>query len=109
MELQNIKDAIVQYRSLFAQLKVDDSSSIPKEMGFLIEKVLGYIEKKEILNLKCGISRYVSPKEVCDGQIKFHLEATPPEDPLNTETLERAVRCPLKSNTSLLILTNGPI
>lgn len=109
MELEAIKDAIVQYRQLFAQLKTEDKNAIGNEMGFLIEKVLGYIEKKEILTFKCGICRYASSQETCDGQIKFHLEAAPPGDPLNAETLDRAVQCALKSNTSLLILTNGQI
>lgn len=109
MELQDIKDAIAQYRHLFARWKDDrsDDKLVHDEMGFLIERVLGYIEKKEVLTLRCGISRYVSPQENCDGTIKFHLEAVPPGDSLDAQALERAVQCALKSNTSLMILTNG--
>lgn len=109
MEIQEVKDAISQYRHLFARLEADtgDEEVVHREMGFLIERVLGYIEKKEVLKLKCGISRRVSPQEDCDGMIKFHLEAAPPGDPLDEKSLDRAVRCALESNTSLMILTNG--
>jgi hypothetical protein len=109
MELQAIRDAIVQYRRLFARWEAnpDDNRFIKEEMGFLIEKVLGYIEKKEVITLRCGISPHVSPRENCDGAIKFHLEAVRPGDTLDSETINHAVRCALKSNTSLMILTNG--
>lgn len=109
MELQDIKDAITEYRHLFNRWEdeTSDDKLIHDEMGFLIERVLGYIEKKEVLKLKCGISRYISPREKCDGTIKFHLEAVPPGDSIDDHTMERAVQCALKSNTSLMILTNG--
>ncbi len=109
MEIQQVKDAIDQYRHLFARLDADtgDEEVVHREMGFLVERVLGYIEEKEVLTFKCGISRHVSPQEECDGLIKFHLEAVPPGDTLDEKTLERAVHCAMESNTSLMILTNG--
>jgi hypothetical protein len=109
LEIQDIKDAIAQYRHLFARWEEDagDEKVIHQEMGFLVGRVLGYIEKKEVITLKCGISRHVSPQEDCDGQIKFHLEAVPPGDPLDDKVLDRAIQCALESNTSLMILTNG--
>jgi hypothetical protein len=109
MELQAIKDAISQYRHIFARWEANrgDNRVIEEEMGFLIERVLGYIEKKEVLTFKCGISRYVAPQEACDGLVKFHIEAVPPGDSLDAEILDRAVQCALKSNTSLMVLTNG--
>ncbi|MFQ5647236.1 MAG: hypothetical protein ACE5GM_09920 [bacterium] len=110
MELEDIHNAIKEYRELFEKLvsQKGQEEEIGREISFLVENILGYVEKKEVLRLQCGISKLVPPcSEDCDQKFKFLIEAKNPNHNLVEDDLEDGVECVLKNGTSMLVLTNG--
>ena len=126
MEFQKVEDELKKYRELYSalayQMNTCDCNSINnpscecsareavrEEINFLVEKVLGYIEDKEVIRIKCGIHKVVPIKERCDEEIKFLFKAQPPESSVSDWDIDESCTRAIKGNSSLLIITNGKI
>jgi len=124
MEFKEIEESLKKYRELYSNVaeqikscgcsnddfcKCESKESARNEINFIVQKVLGYIEEKEVISIKCGIHKFVPIKENCSEEIKFMLRANPPDSDVSDWEIDEPCKTAIDGNSNLLIITNGKI
>jgi len=126
MDFEEIEGGLKKYRTsynvLIEQMKTcgctkasstdcscTQRDSVKEAINFLVRKVLGYIEEKEVVHVKCGIHKVVPIRENCNEEIKFLLRAHPPQTPVSEWDIDRSCARAIDGKSNLLIITNGQI
>ncbi len=123
-DFKYMEEALCKYRKLYKTLvdKVDDCGCtnntlcecetkdiVRKEINFLVADILGYIEEREVIRVKCGIHKLVPVKDGCSEEMKFLLMAYSPESSPEDWDLDEAYTRAIARRSNLLIMTNGEI